>query len=946
MTDLGLKTFNQLYPMMIRKYQDLIVDQNASEADKINQIIFKLNALGKLSNDVVRDWNSVYQWAMNDGLTQNVVDKINQMFTDGSFNNIIDGYSTQITNEFNTQLATTNTNIQQATTNAQTQIDLINQNQVVKQTDYNTFVSQTNTSLAQKANQTDVTNSLTLKADKTITDNIQSQVSSLASGAPKAVSLVSQMTDTTKNYVYTGTETGYTSGHWYYWNGSAWLDGGTYQSAGITDGSIGSTKLAFGAVDDTKIKGSIVGKNLFDKSKATAGYYVNQTNGILTASSSYYASDWIPILPNIQYSRVEYNGQFAFYDINKNYISGGAVTSTFTTPANAYYLRTSISNSNIDIEQVELGSSKTAYVPYSFSLSKLLINTSNLGTGTVGKSNLNFNAAELQIGKNKFNKDTSIAGSYVDNATGIVFSNPSYTLSDWIAVQPNTQYTYNVANRIAIYDANKVFITGYMGQATFTTPTNAAYIRISIPNANINTAQVEIGALSTSYEAYGYSIDKLIVPKTPDYFDLILPKELNIAVGRTIELYNKQVCQCGNINNYHFSWACDIGAAMKRKWTVTATSAMVGNHALTLNVYDNNLNLVATGTTTIKIVNVSTPITTPKNVLCMGDSLSASKPWLNEWKSLSDTMFGIGKLQFIGTQGTDPYKNEGYSGWSTNNFSTNFVSQIILTVSGVTTPPSSKKNYTVPDTQGSYTWNVESCNITNGSGTITLNINAGVTRTPLASGTITATDGAGTGDSSITYSSYVVGKSNPFWNSGTSQLDFNNYLTVNSLSKPDIVQIFLGANELAAIIGDYNAISAAQQSTINNMKTIVDAILAQWVGTKIYIVLTPFYADQNGLGLNYGSTNYKNELQMHMNVYALAKAMMAQFNTYNSAVTIVPIAQTMDSDYAYTPVQQAVNPRSAITELVETGMVHPGNEGYYQMADTMFSHFVGHYLDA
>jgi hypothetical protein len=153
LADLGLKTFNKLYPMMIKKYQDLIVDQNADEKDKINQIIQKLNALGKLSNDVVRDWNTVYQWAMNDGLTQNVVDKINQMFADGSFNSIIDGYSTQITNEFNTQLSTTNTNIQQATTNAQTQIDLINQNQVVKQSDYNTFVSQTNTSLAQNTSQ-------------------------------------------------------------------------------------------------------------------------------------------------------------------------------------------------------------------------------------------------------------------------------------------------------------------------------------------------------------------------------------------------------------------------------------------------------------------------------------------------------------------------------------------------------------------------------------------------------------------------------------------------------------------------------------------------------------------------------------------------------------------------------------------------------------------------
>jgi hypothetical protein len=89
LTDLGLKTFNKLYPMMIKKYQDLIVDQNANEKDKINQIIQKLNALGKLSNDVVRDWNTVYQWVMNDGLATDVNNKLEDMRANGEINDIL-----------------------------------------------------------------------------------------------------------------------------------------------------------------------------------------------------------------------------------------------------------------------------------------------------------------------------------------------------------------------------------------------------------------------------------------------------------------------------------------------------------------------------------------------------------------------------------------------------------------------------------------------------------------------------------------------------------------------------------------------------------------------------------------------------------------------------------------------------------------------------------------
>lgn len=49
-------------------------------------------------------------------------------------------------------------------------------------------------------------------------------------GSPLVASTVSGMTDHNKIYVYTGSESGYTSGNWYYWNGSAWTSGGVYNS--------------------------------------------------------------------------------------------------------------------------------------------------------------------------------------------------------------------------------------------------------------------------------------------------------------------------------------------------------------------------------------------------------------------------------------------------------------------------------------------------------------------------------------------------------------------------------------------------------------------------------------------------------------------------------------------------------------------------------------------
>lgn len=83
------------------------------------------------------------------------------------------------------------------------------------------------------------------------------QIAALQSsvGSPLVASTVSAMTDHTKVYVYTGSESGYTSGHWYYWNGSAWTDGGTYNSTALnTD----TTLSVYGSAADAKYAGNAI----------------------------------------------------------------------------------------------------------------------------------------------------------------------------------------------------------------------------------------------------------------------------------------------------------------------------------------------------------------------------------------------------------------------------------------------------------------------------------------------------------------------------------------------------------------------------------------------------------------------------------------------------------------------------------------------------------------
>lgn len=73
--------------------------------------------------------------------------------------------------------------------------------------------------------------------------------------SPLVASTVAGMTDEEKVYVYVGSETGYTNGNWYYYDGSDWVSGGVYNAVAVeTD----DTLLVQGKAADSKAVGDAI----------------------------------------------------------------------------------------------------------------------------------------------------------------------------------------------------------------------------------------------------------------------------------------------------------------------------------------------------------------------------------------------------------------------------------------------------------------------------------------------------------------------------------------------------------------------------------------------------------------------------------------------------------------------------------------------------------------
>lgn len=435
--------------------------------------------------------------------------------------------------------------------------------------------------------------------------------------------------------------------------------------------------------------------NLIDAGKITDGIYINKA-GQEVVYDGYQATDFIPVVAGEQYCFSWYttNGNqrtdatlrfLACYDADKNPIQSagntdGITTYPFTIAEGVAYVRLSFTNN-------------TYYSKYQFEKSTAI--TPYAEYGKILDASIKdeyISALDVVDGLNLLNpNDPNFVDSGFLTVAGRVDSNDQYITSGYIkvaewdrivAVYLMNNYQAGVLLRtVACYNADKVVIEAKGAYAVnyFDVPSGVSYVRVCYNKASLGTnVSVQRVAWGESYKPYtpyeaphGQLTASYMLPIVSAPRHVYLPSDIYVAVGRTIELYNEQIVL--DYEKYHFQWICAEGTARKRKFSITGQT--VRNLTLTLNLYDDAMNLCWVGRSTIHVVSASNPV---KKVLPIGDSLTNWKAWLQETMLLSGN-----NITFVGTrysgQSVDSAGNvypsgeihsEGRSGWDANNYLT------------------------------------------------------------------------------------------------------------------------------------------------------------------------------------------------------------------------------------------------------------------------------------
>ena len=409
---------------------------------------------------------------------------------------------------------------------------------------------------------------------------------------------------------------------------------------------------------------------------------------------------------------------------------------------------------------------------------------------------------------------------------------------------------------------------------------------------------------------------------------IFLPKQYYLVVGDRFELFYRGVIKSFNPYKFYIKAECEKGYTYNRYFTFTPTQDEVGNYPLSINVYDDDGNIMETASTTL-IVN---EIEKPKrrlNVLCIGDSETVNGVWpYVGYKKFEDKYPNL--LNFIGIMKKEEIGYEGYGGWQWKTFC------------GYETE--SRTSHLVVKTK----YKVESKYInkeflSNDLSFIVTNIDQNIVKFKRGkNNTSTVNPKIGTSlravedNFTIEVESYEYCDANPFWNNETQKLDFKKYIKDNNFEEPDLIFTFLTGNGLYIPYDEeFPNHQVYGDLFLKSLHEDFPKALFGIMGIEVPCV-------NGGVTACYGASGYYNDWYGYMvSVLNYDKWLEQYVNTELKGISLyTDIKSQFDSEHNYPYEMVKVNNRSDTTERIGTNGLHPSIDGYKQIGDAFFRFLV------
>ena len=282
---------------------------------------------------------------------------------------------------------------------------------------------------------------------------------------------------------------------------------------------------------------------------------------------------------------------------------------------------------------------------------------------------------------------------------------------------------------------------------------------------------------------------------------LYLPKQYDLVVGDTFELFYRGLVNFLTIDGYDFELFYEDrknrGQGFAHKYIFTPTEADIGDHLLHIRLWNNEGDVLEEGSVKIHVCPPPKSPAEEKVVLLIGASDASPGVWPSE---VGRRMVGVGgkpegyaleNISFIGSLSCEGIRYEGYGGWSFTSYSTeNKLNSFMILEGDFSDKEESVDQHSTYTDANGMIWKLESIS----KNKMKIICRSAFGKLPSLDGGRLVHESGGKNTGDVVYTSATRADSNPFWNSALGRNDFVSYARRFGKEKIDEIVVTLTWN--------------------------------------------------------------------------------------------------------------------------------------------------------